>query len=225
MKRRARAVRIRRKSKRPRKYGRTMSRRLRGLRRPTLFVKRTFWYEYFSFSTASTNGYWRYYQPSLSVLPNLAEYQALFDQYKINRVKITLRPRWDNFDGANLTTAGTSNAPLQTVHYYVDPQTTTAPSGIYNSATLNSFLENGDRVRTVPGTRPINIYYKPMMYEDANNVTFAKLTGPKWLDLQNATTVTQRGVHVFLQNTNFGSTSGYAYDVFFTFYLAFKGSK
>lgn len=202
-----------------------MSRRLRSLRRPTLFVKRTFWYEYWAFSSTSTNGFWRYYNPTLANLPNYTEYQALFDQYKINRIKITLRPRWDGFDGSNLTTPGTTNAPMQYVHTYVDPASTTVPSGTYTSTVLNTFLENGDRVRSQPGIKTINIYYKPMMYEDAAGVASAKMTGPRWLDLVNCTGTPQRGVHIFLQNPNMGGTVTYAYDVFFTFYMALKGSK
>lgn len=193
---------------------------------PQVSLKRTFWAEYWPFGTASVDNFWRYYTPAISTLPNLAEYQALFDQYKVNGVKLTLRPRWTGFDGADGTTSGTTNKPLQNVHYIIDPLSQITRSGTYSSATFNSFCEHGN-VKTVTGNRTISIYFKPKHNEDAGTgITNAKLVGPSWLSLASATTVVNQGVHIFLQDPNFANAgAGWGYDVFFTFYMQLRGMK
>lgn len=192
---------------------------------PTLSLKRTFWYEYWSFGTATVDNFWRYYQPPMAILPNLSEYSALFDQYKINGIKITLRPRWTGFDGAD-TTSTASNKPLQSVHYIVDPLSQITRAGTYGASTFNTFCENGN-VKSVVGVKPINIYWKPMHNEDAGTgITNARLVGPRYLSFASATNVQQNGVHIFLQDPNFANAAtGWGYDVFFTYYFQVRGMK
>lgn len=192
---------------------------------PSVSLKRTFWFEYWSFSTASIDGFWRFYQPTMATMPNLSEYTALFDQYKINGVKVTLRPRWTGADGSDATTAGTTNKPLQSVHYIVDPLSQVSRSGAYTSSTFNSFCENGN-VKSVQGIKPIDIYWKPMHNEDAGGTSTARFVGPRYLSLKDATAVQQSGVHIFLQDPNFANAgAGWGYDVFFTFYFQLRGMK
>lgn len=221
---RSRLRRVRRRTRRALVRGRPMYSLRPAM--PPLSLKRTFYAEYWPFGVASVDNFWRYYTPAMSVLPNLSEYQALFDQYKINGIKITLRPRWTGYDGSNNTTAGTTNEPLQNVHYIIDPLSQITRTGAYSSTTFNSFCEQGN-VRSVTGTKVINIYWKPMHNEDAGTgITNAKLVGPRWLSLASATSVVQQGVHIFLQDPNFANAAaGWGYDVFFTYYFQVRGMK
>lgn len=184
-------------------------------------VTRTFWREAWLPTATSTNDFWRYYAPTMAMLPSVAEFAAVFDQYKINGVKITLRPKSDNFAGNDNTVAGTIRA-LSNVHYLVDKYSNVTPTGIYSSATCNAFLENG-KVKSLQGTQPVEIYFKPAIANTNQGISDSERTGPKWLSLANSQGVLQNGVHVFIQDFNFANSQTQAYDVFFTYYMQFRG--
>lgn len=110
-----------------------------------------------AFSTASTSGFWQYkvFTPNNSV-QNWTEINQLFDEYKVNAIKVTFRPRYDSITGAD-NGAGTVQAYA---HYVIDPASTTTPSGTYGAVSLNSFLEqSGVKTRTL--NRPFSVYFRP----------------------------------------------------------------
>lgn len=188
---------------------------------------RTFYLENWTPSTASATGFWRYYNPSLSLLPSLSEFQALFDLYKIKAIKLTLRPRYDNFAGndtTDVTLPGTTAQGGTNVHVLIDPDSTTiVPTGTYTSTNLNSFLENG-RVKSYTGNKPISIYWKPKV-GDSMAVGEARVR-PKWMGTSaTPASIVHHGVNVFLQDTNFTGTFNQSFDVFCTFYMMFKSLK
>lgn len=190
-------------------------------------AKRTFFYENWTPSTASTTGFWRYYQPTLNMLPSLSEFSALFDQYKLSAIKITLRPRYDNFAGndtTDVTLPGTTAQGGTNVHVLIDPDTTTTvPSGTYTSGNLNTFLENG-AVRSYTGLKPINIYWKPKV-GSAMSVGESRVKAPWCGTGTNPVQIAHHGVHIFLQDTNFTGTFNQSFDVFITYYMQFKALK
>lgn len=180
-----------------------------------------FFLENWAFTTAATNGFYRYYAPTFSQLPNAAEYVALFDMYRINGVKLTFRPRFGGYD------AGTVAAPQMNAMYistFIDSQAITAPTGVYSSATYNTFLENANgRVKTRMATRPYDVYWKPMVQNDLTGLAGGFRRTP-WLRSDTGGAL-QRGVFVFVNDVNFSNASTFSMDVFVTFYLQVKGNK
>lgn len=213
-----------RTAKRVRASGSNIPRIMRQVRDKSLvMVKRTFWYENWVPSTASTSGFWRNYALGLSNLPSVNEFTALFDQYRINSIKFTFRPRYDNFSGNDTTDTTLPNVTNQGqthLHCIVDPESTVTPSGTYSSSNLNSFLENGS-VRSYDGNRAVNVYIrKPMV--NLNGVE-RRVKAP-WLQCgQNA--IQHYGIHVFAQDINLTGVFGQSWDVFVTYYMQFRGLK
>lgn len=212
---------------RPRKRMRRMiARPRRAPRGSFLLAKRTFWLSHWQPNTSTVDGFWRYYTFTLGQLPSASEFTALFDAYKISAIKLTFRPRYDNFAGNDTTDTalpGITNNNGTMMHIIRDPRSTVAPSGTYTSATLNQFLENGGG-RSYMGTKPINIYFKPM--NDTAIATGATAAvrsrvSSRWLNTAN-TDVVHYGVHVFAQDVNFTGLFGNAFDVFVTYYMKFK---
>lgn len=224
-----RRVRVRRRNRPGLLFGVPFPRIPRKVPGAELACKRTFYLEHWQPSTTTVNNFWRYYQFTLSQLPSAADFTNLFDAYKISAIKLTFRPRFDNFAGndtTDTTIPGITNNNGTMVHVIKDPRSTVVPSGTYTSATLNSYLENGS-VQTHQGIKPINIYWTPM-------VDVAVATGasafPRSRSLSrylntNNTDVVHYGCHVFMQDANFTGLFGNAYDVFVTYYMKFKNLK
>lgn len=190
-----------------------------------LSVKRMFHWNTWAWSTTTTSGFWLYFQYSLSSIPNVGEYQALFDEYKINAIKLTFRP---NIDGVNPSdVAGATGGGMGQAHYIIDPSNTFTPTGAWSQATVNSFFEQGN-VRSRNMAKPFSIYYKPRIADSAlGGGTNAQSLSRRWLRTDSPA-VTHNGVHVLLQPSNaFATTPTFrvTYDVFVTMYLQFKGQK
>lgn len=187
--------------------------------------KRTFWLENWTLSTASTNGFWRYYNFTAASIPNFTEISTLFDRYKVNALKYTFRPRYDGFDGANstdVTPPGITNQQGNMVHIVKDPFSNTTPAGTYTSSTLNTFMEQGN-VKTYMGNRPFSVYFKPTITQTIGGSAIERCRA-KWL-LTQSSTVNHYGFHAFQQDVNLTGTSGQSYDVFVTVYMQASNPK
>lgn len=214
---------------RPRKMRRGMVPRIpRGVRMPAMTVQRTWWSGNWTPTTVSTSDFWRYITVNLGACPNVAEYTALFDSYKILSVTFILRPRYDGFNGENTTDTtlpGVTNQGATRVHVLIDPKSTVSPSGTYTSSTLNTFLEQGSKVRTYAGNRDVVIPVRYPVYIDDINGTAAstyKSTKTAWFSTAN-TGITIRGAHIFLQDINLTGVFGQSFDIFTTMTMSFKG--
>lgn len=218
---RARRAIARPRKKQRRVYGR-VARVPRYLTQNKLVTKRTFYATNWTFSNATVAGYWQYFQFDLSVVPNLVEWTGLFDEYKINAIKLTFRPRYDSVDVGNAAAA--TSLPQAYLHYTVDPGNNAVPSGIYNSATLNSFLEHsGVKTRTL--NRPVSIYFKPKILTEASGNIGGLVRNPGFIRTSNSN-VAHRGVHVFLQQNNFATSNNQiALDVFYTYYITLRNMR
>ena len=83
-------------------------------------------------ATTNTIDFYRYYTFTVNQIPNWSEYQALFDEYKVNWFKYTFRPRYDSFAGndtTDTTLPGVTNQSTTYLHTLVDPKTYITPSG------------------------------------------------------------------------------------------------
>lgn len=214
---------------RPLKRRRVMRRRSAGYmstrrpgipRTPKMTFKRTMFIYNWTMATTTTNDFWRYFEPNLSDLPDLSQYQDIFDEYKINAFKYTFRPRYDT------TTSGNSSSiPQAYAHIIKDPGSTVSPSGLYGSATLNSFLANGN-VKSYTLNRPFSVYMKPRVYQEMSaSTTGLQLAKPRFFRIGD-TLIRHRGFHIMLQQNNFGTVNTQVQlDVYLTLYLTMRGAR
>lgn len=189
----------------------------RSLRTNNLIVKRTSFSSTWAFGTASTNDFWRYYTFTAADINNFSEMSALFDEYKINAIKVTFRPRYD--------TAQTGSLPQAYAHVVIDPESTVAPTGVYSAANLNTFLENSG-VKTYTLNRPFSVYFKPKVSDQLfGGGTASSLLNPPFVK-SNETAVQHRGFHVYLQQNSFATANTeIRLDTFYTFYLTLRNMK
>lgn len=186
-------------------------------------------------NAVGTQGFWQYRTVSLASgyldqtgvslggLSNLAEYQLLFDQFKLSSFKITLRPNVLDLNQTQSASTLTYQPPY--VHVIMDPASGVTPSGTYSVATVNSFLENG-KVRTYRGDKKINIYVKrPKIIEEYGGGA-DRYVSPRWTQLDSqGINMPHRGFHLMHQAQNMTANNNVSYDVWITYYLRFKGMK
>lgn len=179
---------------------------------------RSFFKESWAFSPASTAGFWRKITPTLNDIPNAAEYIALFDQYKITRIKITLHPRFGELGAATL-----NNQFYVTYSTDAKRDYTYTPGGTYNSANYNAYLEHmGQGHKTVPLLKPLSFSWKPTIINDVGGGVNMK-TCP-WLDTSDSS-VLQYGCHMFMHDYNFSAlnASTFGCDIQYTLYFQCRG--
>lgn len=187
------------------------------VRAPMMMVSRKRYLGTWDWGTATTAEFWRYYQPTANTDFNgFAEFAAVFDLYKVNALKLTFIPRWDNADFSS-STAGT----VQFITH-IDPQSALVPSGSYGTPSLNFLLEEGGRIKN--GLRTVDVYWKPQISLPANIGSGVYYRPCPWLRTQDTTT-TMRGVHCYVNPTNQITANPILYDVYLTWYVAFKNVK
>lgn len=187
---------------------------------PKINVKRTTFGGTWQFNSAATNDFWRYLDYDMTAFNNFAEFASVFDEYKVNAMKLTFRPAYDSV--INPTTAGVIAQPQAYAHYVVDPGATTIPSGTYTTANVNTFLEQGG-VRTRTLNKPFSIYFKPkVLGQVLGSGTAATIEPVRWMRTSD-TGPRYRGVHMFLQqNAMSTGNANVRLDVFITWYVTFR---
>lgn len=180
-----------------------------------IMIKRSNYVGNWTFGTATTNDFWRYFAYDMTAFNAFAEFAAVFDEYKVNGMKVTFRPAYDTsiVDAVGVQAYG---------HVFVDPGSTLLPSGTYTSTTLNTFLQN-DRVRTKTLNKPFSVYVRPKLLDQVLNTgTGAALRSVPWIRTTE-TGASFRGFHMFLQQNNFNtSNTQVKLDVFVTWYISFR---
>jgi hypothetical protein len=175
-----------------------------------------------TFSTASTSGFWKYYETRGTDMSEFNQFAAIFDEYKITNLKYTFRPRYTGYD---VQDTAVGSFPVCTAHVIKDPGSTKIPSGAYNVTTINEFLENGS-VKSYTLNRPFNVSFRPKILGDAlGGSTSALPESSKWIRTTDDA-VTHRGFHMFLQNSNMNPTNvTVLLDVFVTYTVQFRGAR
>lgn len=216
---------VRRRPQRKMTLGRVPRPRYRSKPGHLLSYRRKFWLESWSPTSVNVSGFWRRYNQSFTNLPNFAELSALFEHYRINKIKLTFMPAYDSFAGNDNSDTGLPGITFNTgtyVHILNDPQSTQDPLGVYGSTTLNRFMELG-KVKTIVGIRPFSIYYTPAIVVGS---IASQFVSPRWLPM-SANNQTHFGPQVYMQLPNFsgaaGSTWMQTWDVYVTMYLQVKG--
>lgn len=217
-----------RKSYARRPAGRRYRKRVRRTRmkRPlqVYACKRMFWSSNWAWDTLTTGGFWRNFIPTMANLPSVNEFTSLFDEYKLCGVKVTFRPKFTEFsaDATNPTTITQASAPY--IHICVDPKANIGPVGTYSATTLNSFLENGN-IRSYLLTRPVSVYFRPSPPVPTSSVSSAMRGGPRWL-VSDAIAQGQPGISAFIAENNLaGNLRNFSVDVFYTFYMKWRGTR
>lgn len=201
----------------------------RKIRMPmTYAVKKRFWLENWQPSTAAVNGYWRYYAFSINQLPDFAGFNAMFDTFRINAIKVEFHPRFTEFAGndtVDTVLPGVTNQSGTRVSLLVDTKSSLIPVGAYLSNTYNDFLQQGPP-RTYTGTRPFSVYFKPQVSETAGiNVGGALRRKAPWMQLDIGQSVAHAGFHAFAWDPNFSGTFGNSFDILVTYYVQFRGMR
>lgn len=183
-------------------------------RAASISIKRMSYTGAWTWATTSTNDFYRYQTVNMGSFNNFAELAAVFDEYKVNAVKYTYRPRYDSVSQAETC--------LVNCHYVVDPSFTATVSGAFGTSTLNTFLEHGPK--TVVCNKPFSIYYKPKVFKTIGGVSNGELASPGWMRTDE-TTVPLRGHAMFLQPINMNASPNFVMDVFVTYYVSFRNLK
>lgn len=174
------------------------------------------------YSNASTAGFWKYWTASPIAMYGWAEHSVVFDEYKVNALLFEFYPSVSASDSVGASTA-TAQANF---HYAVDPSSTVVPSGTQAIATLNSFMQQGDNIKTCPANKPVKIYYKPKIASQVFGGGLAgRLITAPWLKTTESS-VDHRGFHAYI-NPSFGFASVplLSYNIYITYYLQFRGSR
>lgn len=188
-----------------------------------LKMQRTTWLQNWTPSTTGTNDFWRYYQFTLQQITNFTEMAALFDQYKMYALKYTFVPRYDSFAGndtTDTTLPGVTNQGGVKLHIVKDPFSVVGPTGTYTSANLNSFLEQGNRVKTYSGNRNVSVFFRTTVNQTVEGTNTNRVRAV-WLNTTQ-TNIAHSGFHVFAQDVNLTGVFGQSFDVFVTAYLMLR---
>jgi hypothetical protein len=188
---------------------------------PMLKIQRTTCIGNWTPNTTTTDGFWKLYTFQLQNITNSTEFTSLFDQYKMYALKYRFVPRFDNFSGNNTTDTtlpGVTNQGATRLHIVNDPFTSFGPVGTYTFANLNTFLEQGNRVKTYNGNRPVSVFFRTCIDSsgERKRAPFLNVT-------QN--NVNHFGFHVFAQDVNMTGVFGQSWDVFVTAYLVLKNAR
>lgn len=219
---RKRVYRRKRRTYKKRMMGR-VRRIVRSPRVTQIQCKRTLHGGTWTFGTATVNDFWRYFTYTITSFNGFSEMSSVFDEYKVNAIKVTFRPSYDSIQ--NVTAAGTLIQPQAYAHVIVDPASTIIPTGTYTLPNLNTFLEN-EGVRTYTLNRPFSVYYRPKTTSQiAGSGTGSVMRGSPWVRTSD-TGAQYRGFHMFLQQNNFSTgNTNISLDVFITFYCSFRNLK
>lgn len=177
-------------------------------------------------SSASTDGFWRYETCDLALLPNASDFLNTFEEYKVCRVKFQYIPSYDSQsagDAANTASALSSNAYQMMIA--AEPRTSiTTPTGTYSVITYNTFLAECNRAKTVRGGRVGSVYYKPTVADEIGTTANTRYYNAPWIRT-TISNITHRGHHVFVWGLNGGDLSGLRFEVYATLYVKFRGMR
>lgn len=208
---------------RRRKRMRRVARVPRTLRQSMVTFQRSFNYSYWQPATTTTADFWKSFSFSLGDMPSSSEITNLFDEYKINAIKVKFLPRWNSFDGSNKATPGTTNAAGVNLHIMNDPRNQIVPAGTYTRTTLNSFLEGG-RVKSYNGDKAVSVYFKPQIYNVITPSVSNMWMKAPWLPTGNTTTP-HFGFQAFAQDYNLTGGFTQSWDVFVTYYISARNPR
>lgn len=190
----------------------------------TVTCKRKWWSTSWPFSSAATTGFYRAFSPQFGDIPNIAEYTALFDEYKVTNVTVTLLPR---HLAVTNPASGVGTFVVQNDQFYVTYGTDRkleVPSGVYSASNLNAFLEIVPDAKTVPLDKPVKISYKPYI---VNQTTAGTQIMPcPWMSTAS-TAQPMQCAYAFMHDTAFAAINNlnFACDIMFEMTFKLRGQR
>lgn len=206
-------------SKKRARYSTAMT---KSVKTPEVRLKMPFLWSTITFSSPPLlSECWWQIRPRLSNVPAVprGEVTNLFDLYKINGFKVTLVPRFVDFD------AGSDIAnPVPNFTFNSDPYNIDAYLGGYNLATYQTFLERctmSPRIAT--GDKVLVAYQnKPMMYDGTNT---GEIKPFPWTSVNN-TGIFAYGLDFFIHAPNFANFKNTTeFDIIVELDVSFKGRR
>lgn len=151
------------------------------------------------------------YQFRLDQVPNFTEFTALYDQFKINAVKLTFYPQVTE----NIS-LGTINNPVASARFYscLDFNDSAPPT------TIDEVREYQSCKRT-PILKPHKRYLKPRIMDRGQIYN----PGRPWLSCDTARSEPHYGVKIGVENMSSTTTSTMEYTIECKFYLSFRNVK
>lgn len=211
-----------RRSVRPRKMARRTYRRTtvpRAVRDNIVSIKRSVVLNQFSVYNSWSS---LAYAFTLGNLPNYTELTALFEQYRINAIKLTFVPTCSSLDGETATQIPTTYLTQPRLYTLIDKD---ANVPVNNESAM---LQYGN-VRIIKNpTRPFTIYIRgPAVQVGTANALTIVGGAPKskqWLDCDNYSVQHLGcGVGGIMPQAGAG-TIAFNYNVIATYYMQFKGA-
>jgi hypothetical protein len=177
-------------------------------------------------SNVTTAGFWQYYQPTINNgFNNMADFTNLFEQYRVNSIAVTFRPR---FAASTVVVEATGNSEGNATTPYAciikDPASTITPSGTYSIGTLNTLLESGGRI--IRADRAFTVKWKPkIVFETGTTPSSTYYKAPPFIDIDDLG-VPMRGFHLMLYTQNFSApNTSMSWDVYVKMNVSFRNMK
>lgn len=159
---------------------------------------------------------------AFNLIPNVAEFTALYDQYKITGAKVVLTPALS--EGINSPLFGsTSTLGFSPVNSVIDYDDSTAPT---SEAEL---LEYGSHKQTAPFKKHVR-YLKPkvlqQIYQSSLSTAYRPISN-QWLSTSSSSSVPHYGIKYWISapNTPSGTAGSMTYKMYVTLYFACKNVK
>lgn len=173
------------------------------------------------FTLPNNTWYTTSYAFSLAQLPSYTDFTNLFEQYRINAVKLQFMPTFDSAD-LNFNPAGTGSVWTRIPRMY----TIIDRDGNPQLSTENAMIQYGNVRQITSPLKPFSVYIKApcVQVATANNVTLVggAPKGKQWIDCDNYN-IGHWGCA--LGGIAGGTTSGQIiYQVVATFYMQFKNA-
>lgn len=176
---------------------------------PVHYFKRTRFYESALVIAPAVNQY-QGVAFTLGDLPDVTDFTALYDQYKISKIEVKWLPRGNSSDVG-------SSGNISRFFSVIDRDDDAVPSSIDQ-------LTQYESLKVTPTTATHARSFKPSMrLETATGLgtTANTIVGPKWIDVTN-TNVKHYGVKIGIQGPPLAQIK---YDAMVTFHLAMKNRR
>lgn len=175
---------------------------------PVQYFKRT---RYYPASLTIASGATSYQGVSFTLgdIPDVTDFTALYDQYKILALKVQWLPRGNSSDVAN-------QGSISRMFSVIDRDDDATPSSIDQLCQYES-------LKVTPTTQVHKRYFKPSIRREIATglgTTGSEVANPQWIDVTN-TNVKHYGLKLAIQGPTPVGLS-ITYDAMVTFYMAFK---
>lgn len=189
----------------------------RAIVRKTITLHQSSW----TFAVNAASDWWKRWSCQLSALPNYANYQAMFDSYRIRGYKVTFLPQ---VDMVNIPYNSTAVPGFGKQYLWVnnDVYDNTVATGTYGQGSLNAFLASARaKCKSLSGPKPISVYVKrPVVYTESSS----QYVRSPWLNTA-AATVAHSGCATFWQQNAFDTSPTLTVDVIYEVYIEFRDLK